>query len=229
MATTRKDVLANGEIYHVFNRGVERRIIFSDKREYQRAIDSINYYRFAEVPLKLSKYFLRPLPERLSLLEQLQDKSKKRVSVFSYCLMPNHYHFLIRQEVDNGISQFISDFSNSLSKYFNTRHSRSGPLLQGPFKATRVETLEQFLHLSRYIHLNPVASRLIKPTALFIYPWSSLPEYCGATQLNICDKEMVLSEFKSVDAYKKFVSDQVEYALELEKIKHLTIDTEEWA
>lgn len=228
MATIRKEILANGEVYHVFNRGVERRPLFTNKREYQRALDSLNYYRFGNIPLKFSKYLIRPLLERSKLLEQIQNKNQKRISISSYCLMPNHYHFLVRQEVDNGISRFISDFSNSLSKYFNIKHLRNGPLFQGPFKAVRVETLEQLLHLSRYIHLNPVVSRLIKPNAAFTYPWSSLLEYCGASQLNICDKEMILSEFKSVGAYKRFISDQVKYAIEVEKIKYLTIDAEEW-
>jgi len=136
--------------------------------------------------------------------------------------MPNHYHFLIRQIQDNGISEFISKISNSYTKYFNTRYSRVGPLLQGQFKALRIESDEQLIHVSRYIHLNTIASFLVKD--LKEYPWSSYQNYISSQFDKACSKDFVLSMFKSEHTYEEFVLDQVDYAQKLELIKHLALE-----
>lgn len=138
--------------------------------------------------------------------------------------MPNHFHLILKQLTDNGVSRFVSNVSNGYAKYFNTKHQRVGPLFQGPFKAVRVETDEQLLHLTRYVHLNPVTAFLIKPKDLENYSWSSLGEYLGEKNKGICTVGMVRNFFKNTDDYRKFVLDQVDYARELEKIKHLTFE-----
>lgn len=135
--------------------------------------------------------------------------------------MPNHFHFLVRQIQDKGISIFMSQLTNSYTKYFNTKYKRVGPLFQGAFKAVRVVTDEQLVHLSRYIHLNPIVSLLTK--SLMNYPWSSFFEYSGEAS-GFCSTKEVLSFFPSKDAYKKFLEDQTEYGITLETIKHQIID-----
>lgn len=210
----RKIPLINDEIYHVFNRGVAKLPIFGDKRDYNRFLDTLYYYQFQG-----------PKPQ-FSQLKRFKDfnfeKNKKIVEIICYCLMPNHYHFMIKQLQDNGISEFINKLSNSYTKYFNTRHERVGPLLQGQFKAVRVETEEQLIHLSRYIHLNPVVSFLIKDLKEYFY--SSYLAFIGVLQDKICTKELVLSMFKTPSVYEQFVLDQVDYGKKLEQIKHLTMD-----
>lgn len=136
--------------------------------------------------------------------------------------MPNHYHFILKQIQDNGISEFINKVSNSYTKYFNTRHNRVGPLLQGQFKAVRVESDEQLIHLSRYIHLNPIISFLIKD--LCKYPWSSYLDFIDLKPDKICQNDLVLSLFKNSQDYEKFVLDQIDYAKSLKEIEHLTFD-----
>lgn len=138
--------------------------------------------------------------------------------------MPNHFHLILKQLTDNGVSRFVSNVSNGHAKYFNAKHRRVGPLYQGPFKAVRVETDEQLLHLTRYVHLNPVTAFLIEPKDLENYSWSSLGEYLGKKNKGICTVELVRNFFKNNDDYRKFVFDQVDYARELEKIKHLTFE-----
>lgn len=138
--------------------------------------------------------------------------------------MPNHFHFLLKQLQDNGISIFISKFSNSYAKYFNTKHERVGPLFQGRFKAIHIENDEQLIHVSRYIHLNPVVSSLINTEALESYLWSSYPKYLDLAMLDFVDKEMVMSFFKSEVKYKNFVLDQIDYGKKLEQIKHLILE-----
>lgn len=224
MASIRKTILATGQTYHIYNRGIERREVFTNKREYQRAVDVISYYRNAAVPIRFSRLMELPDDERLKVFDSLKRKSDYEVKIIAFCLMPNHFHLLIRQEKDGGTSRFISNYCNSYNKYFNKKYNRVGPLFQGAFKAVRIETDEQFIHLSRYIHLNPVSSFIIEEDGLDTYPWSSLPEYLGKVEQGISDSQIVLSHFKSRQDYRRFVHDQVSYAQNLERIKHLAFE-----
>lgn len=224
MGTNRKIVFANQEVYHVLNRGVEKRLTFTDKRELQRAIDAIRFYRFADLPFKLSKFFNIPSEERIKILEKVEKENSKLVEIVCFCFMPNHFHFLLKQLQDNGISIFVSRFSNSYAKYFNTKHERVGPLFQGRFKAVHIENDEQLVHVSRYIHLNPVVSSLTNTEGLESYTWSSYPEYLKLTTSQITDKELIMSFFKTEDKYKQFVLNQIDYGKKLEQIKHLTLE-----
>ncbi|MEK7064171.1 MAG: transposase [Patescibacteria group bacterium] len=224
MAGNRQIVLATGEVYHVFNRGVERRPIFTSKYEYQHALDIINFYRFTALPMRFSKFKLLPKTDRYQLFSKIASTHMPQVEIIAFCLMSNHFHFLIKQTYDNGISNFVSRFCNSHSKYFNTRHNRVGHLFQGPFKAVRVETEEQLVHLSRYIHLNPVSSFLTPRSGLDKYLWSSYLEYLGLKNNGIVNSQSVISLFKSIEEYRSFVNDHIDYAQKLERMKHLIFD-----
>ena len=118
----------------------------------------------------------------------------------------------------------MSRFENSYARYFNIKYDRVGPLFQPMFKAVRIETEEQFLHVSRYIHLNPTSSYLIKIKDLKNYPWSSFAGFLDAKFLQFVNPKLVLSHFKSKEAYRKFVLDQADYQRKLELIKHLTLE-----
>ena len=126
-------------------------------------------------------------------------KAKKNflAEIVAYCFMPNHFHFLLKQKANDGISKFIANFTNSYGRYFNSKNKRNGPLFQNRFRATRIETEQQLLHVSRYIHLNPYSAYLVKNLKeLEVYPYSSLPEYIGKTDSEFCYKENVLHYFK---------------------------------
>ena len=225
MTTNRMLVFAPSEIYHVFNRGVERRPIFTNKREYERMVESMRYYRFANVPMRYSQLITLPDEKQKQVWDRLKTRDNYEVILIAYVLMPNHFHIVLKQINDQGVSRFLSNISNSFTKYFNTKHQRPGPLLQGPFKAVRVETDEQLLHLTRYVHLNPVASFLIEPEELDNYPWSSLPEYLTIPHKEfLCDTTFIGNFFPKKDQYRVFVYDQIGYAREIEKIKHLTFE-----
>lgn len=224
MSTNRKLVFANDEIYHVFNRGVEKRPTFTNKKELDRGIKTLDFYRLANLPLKLSKFLTLPAEEKNKFIQNFSKNYKKLAEIICYCLMPNHFHFLLKQKLENGVSIFTSNFTNSYTRYFNTRHERIGPLFEGIFKAVRIESDEQLIHVSRYIHLNPVSSFIIEPEQLENYLWSSYPEYIGLSNGSITDKETVLDLFPSGQKYKQFVLDQVDYARKLEQIKHLVLE-----
>lgn len=156
--------------------------------------------------------------------KKLLSLGKYEISMIAYCFMPNHFHFLLRQTNDKGISRFLSNFTNGYTKYFNTKHHRTGVLFQGPFKAVHVETDEQLLHLTRYIHINPVVSYITSIKELESYSWSSLSEYLQRTPDVRCERRFVEAYVKKPEIYRKFLYDQIDYARELEKIKHLTFE-----
>ena len=137
--------------------------------------------------------------------------------------MPNHFHFLIKQIKDKGIQIFLSNLSNSYTRYFNTKHPRVGPLLQGKYQSVLIESENQLIHTSRYIHLNPVVSGLVKN--LDSYPWSSFNEYITGKEI-ICSIQQILDLFPSPKKYKEFVEAQISYGMTLEIIKHQALDME---
>lgn len=219
----RRTPLVNDEFYHIFNRGVAKQPIFFDKRDYQQALLSLSYYRFFKPPVRLSRFKQLSKQQKEDLMAHLIEDNKLLVKIISFCLMPNHFHLLLQQVTDGGIITFLSRFSNSYTKYQNTKKTRLGPLLSGVFKSVHVEDDEQLIHLSRYIHLNPVVSFVVKEEELKSYPWSSLQDYLKG-QSELVDLEPVLSLFKSGKDYEKFVFNQIDYGKKLEEIKHLTLE-----
>ncbi len=141
-----------GEYYHIYNRGVEKREIFNSDTDRDRFIRllylSNGQKAFVYRNLKAKKF-------------SEIDRDTPLVAIGAYCLMPNHFHLLIKEITPNGISLFMEKFSTSYAKYFNTTHDRVGPLFQGRFKAKHVNIDEYLKYLIAYIHLNPI--KLIQP------------------------------------------------------------------
>ncbi|MDD5147206.1 MAG: transposase [Candidatus Daviesbacteria bacterium] len=211
----RKTPLVVGEYYHIFNRGNEKRNIFTQPRDYKRLFKTLFYYQFIGPKPSFSRF------AKSDLNSFKPDPEKKLVEIICYCLMPNHFHFLVKQLKNNGISVFLSQISNSYTKYFNTKYARVGALFQGVFKSIRIETDEQLVHISRYIHLNPIVAGLTKD--LNFYPWSSYHEYISGVG-GICSVNQVLDLFPSSKEYQEFVEAQIDYGTTLEILKHRTID-----
>ncbi len=207
-------IFANQQIYHIYNRGVDKRTTFLDKRDYRRFIESIDYYRMKTPPVRFS------LKDRPSLTTKTHQDSPL-VTLLSFCIMPNHFHLLVRQIEEKGVTNFISKLSNSYTRYFNTRHKRVGPLFQGSFKAVRIEDDEQLLHVSRYIHLNPLVGYLTKD--LKTYPYSSYKEYLDM-QKGFCEKKDILGYFRSPAHYETFVLNQADYAKSLKNTEGFLLD-----
>lgn len=215
--------LVTGEFYHVYNRGVAHQPTFLTKRNYDQALLTLSYYRFRKPPARLSRFKELPRGRRQELLVELGRSEDAHVKIISFVLMPNHFHFLLKQTQDRGISTFLSKFTNSYTKYFNTKQGRVGPVFQGVFKAARIETEEQLIHLSRYIHLNPLVSFVVKETEFLSYPRSSLPDFIRG-ESSLVWVNSVLEHFSSPKDYKKFVLDQIDYGRKLEQIKHLMLE-----
>lgn len=198
--------------YHIYNRGVEKRLIFQDPLDYQIFI----YYLFIyAVPLDKVLLEYPELPIRF-----YSKNLSLEVEVIAYCLMPNHFHLLVRQSTKNGVSKLLKQLTNAYTTYFNNKNQRVGGLFQGTFKAVEIDQLELLLHISRYIHLNPIVANLTSDYRH--YKWSSLADYLD--NKNWCSTEVIFSAFKTTEDYLTFISDNLDYARSLANTKHLQID-----
>lgn len=220
----RKVPLIEGEYYHIFNRSINKEPILSTTKDCKRATAALNFYMYKNPPVRLSHFLARGPDKRKEIIKNLEENYPRIVEIIAYCFMPNHFHLLLKQVQDRGISTFISLFQNSYTRYFNTKYQRDGHLFKGQFKAVRIEDDEQLLHLTRYIHLNPYSSFVVRDlTQLENYSFSSLPEYLGNKQ-GFCHKKIVIDKFRNIEDFKNFVFNQAEYQRRLDEIKHLTIE-----
>lgn len=214
--------LVNGCFYHVYNHGIDERDTFTSKREYDHFQLAMWFYQPAVVPYKLSQYLNLSTDIRLSVIQDFNQRPKA-VKIHAYCLMSNHYHFLIEQVADRGISKYLGQLQNSYTKYFNIKHERKGPLFLAAFRAKLIRNEAQFLHVSRYIHLNPHTAQMIKNLdQLKHYPYSSCPEYFGQNLIHpITDTSNIGGYFKTQRLHWEFIANQADYQKQLAHIAHL--------
>lgn len=215
---TRKQPLATGQMYHVIVRSLDKRPLFRH-RDYQRFTELLAYYQRDELLTRFSSVTKGELSKILNIPPQ-----EKLVEIVCYCLMPNHIHLLLRQEKDGGISKYMRLILDSYTRYFNIIDKRKGALFEGRFKAVLIEDDEQLIHVSRYIHLNPAVSFVVKE--LKDHPWSSYRSFLNPKFKSIifCFTRPILEHFSSGQDYNQFVIDHKDYAQQLEKIKHLILE-----
>lgn len=220
----RKVTFSTDYIYHVYNRGVEKRKIYLDNSYYSRFVSILEHYLNYNYPYSLLKRRLKqalsPQEKRNILLQLEKRRIEPPVEIISFCLMPNHYHLILKQSVENGITNFMHRIGTAYTGYFNIRQNRSGRLFETTFKAVMLNTDEQLLYLTRYQHLNPRVLGLSTPQELISYPWSSLQTYLGNKRLSFIKPEEVISAFKTPKSYLDFVLAEIDELepLRLEKI-----------
>lgn len=143
----RKINFAPEEYFHIYNRGTDKREIFNDKNDYQRFLESLYLFNSKE------RIVLRAVSRKNRFTHNRGDTL---VDIGAYCIMPNHFHLLVKSKDDLGISIFMKKLLTAYSMYFNKKYNRSGVLFQGAFKAEHVDRDEYLKYLYAYIHLNPV-------------------------------------------------------------------------
>ena len=221
MATIRKFPLVKDEIYHIYNRSIAKYQIFNITVEFSRMRELFSYYQRGEKKQRFSEW-----EKRKNVIPEKEDpeikKANRLVSIIAYCIMPTHFHLILKQLKDKGISVFMSQISNSYTRYFNLKHKRKGPLWEREFQNVLVSTDEQLLHLTRYIHLNPVTAFLADKPEDWLF--SSYKEFLGEVEGGdkICSFENILDI--TPKQYKTFVDDRISYQRDLDKIKHLTLE-----
>lgn len=212
---------AEGEFYHVYNRGTDKRIVFSNTHDYRRFV-LLLYLCNGSISVDVSES-LRGGMEFRDLI--FMDRGETLVDIGAYCLMPNHFHILIREKHEGGISLFMKKLSNAYTMYFNKRHERTGGLFEGRFKAQHVGEDRYLKYLFAYIHLNPV--KLIEPwwvedgiknpvrvnQYLDDYKYSSYPEYMGRrrSEGRILQIQNYPKYFHTSKEFESFVNDWLNF------------------
>lgn len=201
-----------GEHYHLYNRGVDKRIIFSSATDYRRFLillylaNSEHDIRIGNIPksTRYEDFFVR-------------ERGEPLVAIGAYCLMPNHFHLLVTPLIKDGISRYMLKLQTGYAMYFNTKNERSGSLFQGPFRSTHVDDDRYLQYLYSYIHLNPaklrdpqwkenVRSRNELLKFVECYPYSSYSAYLNTTHI-ITNPTMFPDYFSSRDDVVSHIAD----------------------
>lgn len=195
--------LGDEEYYHIFNRGAHKDELFKSPRDYSRFLSSVYYFNDMNFNPQNYEY------QEYTDLAPTKEKRIEMVDLIAWCLIPNHYHFLLRQKIEKGITKFMRRLGTGFTMYINIKYKHSGHIFEGPFKSKPISHNTQLQHLTRYIHLNPLdiydpnwrerGVRNIEKSKNFIisYQWSSLNDYLGNKQyphlLSPVTKEIIFS------------------------------------
>jgi putative transposase len=202
----RKLIFANEIVCHILNRGVDKREVFLDERDYDRFLKGM-----WEFNNNLIREERERLKSELSSVSELSSDFKPKVEIIAYCLNPNHYHLILKQLEKGGIKDFMHKLGTGYTNYFNKKYDRSGSLFQGPFKAVHIDSNEYLLYVSAYVNKNNFIHGYKKDDS---WRYSSWPEYLGKATPGICNKEIILNQFKNIGEYQEFVDTNALYLKE---------------
>lgn len=219
----RKQKLVSDNIYHVYNRGVEKRQIFLEDRDYGRFLLDLMLFNNTKSVFNTGRKSKIPVIKEELKLSFPDNNRKPLVDILAFCLMANHFHLLLRQIEDNGITRFMRKIGAGYANYFNLKYQRVGSLFQGKFKSVLVNNEAQFIYIPHYIHLNPLD--LVMPNwrekgvtnakkaldFLDSYKWSSYGNYIKKANFRFLNRDIILEYFGGIEGYKKdlvdFISD----------------------
>lgn len=217
---SRNVTLEIGGFYHIYNRGTEKRKVFLDKKDYHRFL-ALLYLANTSKSIHITKDF-KNFDLKLILATPQEDPL---TSIVAYCLMPNHFHLLLKEKTENGISKFIQKLSTAYTMYFNKRYERTGALFQGKFKAQSAQDDQYLKYLISYIHLNPI--KIMEPRwkelgiqnfsraehFLFEYEYSSYRDFANKTRILglIINKEELPDYFETKQDFIKIHREWLKY------------------
>lgn len=225
-------------LYHVLNRGVDKRKIFLNDKDYLRGIHDL--FEFNDIaPVNNLTYFFRKNSKDVGhpyIKRRERKKRKLLVKIHAFCFMTNHYHLILSELVENGIPLFMKKFNGGYAKYFNENYGRKGALFEGRYKKIIIKDEAHFIHLPYYIHLNPLD--LITPewrerklsnftkAMKFInsYRWSSHLDYAGKKNFpSVTQREFLLDFFESHKQYKRNIAEWLKN-LSLDNVHDLVLE-----
>lgn len=199
----RRDSFIDDEYYHIYNRGVEKRKIFLYDKDYSRFLTSMKEFNQLD-PIFSLYWHTQEKRKRDVGVRHLQ----KLVEIICYCLNPNHFHFILKQLAENGVSEFMKRLGGGYTNYFNHHYERSGVLFQGKFKSVHIKTNPQLLYMSAYVNRNYFIHGYGND---FDWPYSSFRDYTRKRGDGICDTAIVLDQFKNKNEYREFIQENALY------------------
>lgn len=198
----RKIKFETKEFYHIYNRGVDKRNIFMNAGDLKRFLFCMSIFNTREPIGSVYEYSREELKFGSSA-----PKKRKLVNFIAYCLNQNHYHFILEPLVNDGIQKFMHKLSTGYTNYFNEKYKRSGSLFQGKYKAIHINSNEYLLHLSVYVNCNFKVHKNLNKKWMENLAISSLEEYTGKIQKQLCTKDIILGQFRSNKEYGSFCKD----------------------
>lgn len=223
---SQKVYVKNG-YYHLYNRGVDKRTLFEDTQDYGVFLSYLKEYLLPKEEETLRKRLADQTTspqEKDKILKLLRlNNFNDKISLLCYALMPNHFHLLIRQNQENSMDVFMNSLGTRYTMYFNRKYKRVGPLYQGVYKAVLITGEEQLLHLTRYIHQNPLSLQGVALKNLSQQS-TSYAEYLDLRKTPWIHTREILSYFSSFNprfSYRSFVEKVEEIP---ESIQNLIIE-----
>ena len=221
----RKDPFVSENFYHIYNRGIDKRVIFKSEYDYQRFV-MLLYVANSQDSIRLDNLINHSHKSYLEIFEV--EKIKPLVSIGAWCLMGNHFHILLREEVDGGISKFMKKLGTAYSMYFNIKYQRTGGLFGGPFKSKYISEDLHLKHLFGYIHLNSLDIKFSGWEKLvdkkypnewkdFLknYQYSSYQDYLGVERPEgkILNKKVFPDYFSEENSFEDFIDSYLSFDL----------------
>jgi len=223
----RKILFQNEYYYHIYNRGVDKRNIFLDNYDYIRFLTSLR--EFNRIDAIDSLYRQRQIEHQVAS-KSLQanfacsdlDASRPLVEYICYCLLPNHFHIMVRQITEKGIEKIMHKLGLGYTRYFNNKYARTGSLFQGTYKVVAIKTSPYLYYLSAYIHGNPEIHKLANAKN---WTWSSLRDYLDLRKGNLCRKDIIRKEFKNMSSYHEYLNTVIKDSFaRKQSIKNYTLE-----
>lgn len=220
----------NDGVYHIYNRGVEKKKIFLNDFDHHVFLAHLKEALIPKEKLQQKKQDITFKGVSFKGVRKLPKNYNGKIDLLAYCLMPNHFHFLLKQSDNRIIDSFMRSILTRYSMYFNKKYKHSGPVFQGTYKAVLVSDDPYFLHLSRYIHRNPM-----KYTDNIINAYSSYGEYLGIRKTEWVKPDMILASFQPsklpflqhTNTYRSFVEFDRNTSLDEFLDSSLTLDNDE--
>lgn len=216
-------IYASNCYYHIYNRGVEKRLIFQDEQDYAVFLSYLKTYLLPKNEKELRERLSDPntsYKEKEDILKLLRlNNFADEIILLTFCLMPNHFHFLVKQGSADAIDRFMNSISTRYTMYFNRKNDRVGPLYQDVYKGVLVNSDEQLLHLSRYIHRNPVHQSASQGDALRVQlakQPSSYFDYLGKNHTEWVKPQEILAYFSKTNpslSYQSFVEQKEDFGV----------------
>ena len=232
----KKPQFIENQIYHIYNRGVEKRNVFLEDKDYFRFIHDLLEFNDEDSAVNVAYYLNNQSKEvELQYLKKERKPRKLLVEILIFTLMPNHFHLVLKQKKEKGIVKFMQKLGTGYTNYFNKKYERVGSLFQGRFKAVLISEDAHFIHLPFYIHTNPLDLYYGSSTSIdwqkqikFLenYRWSSFLDYIGKKNFpSVTSRNFILDFFESEKKYKKATEEWIKEKEEnLEKIRDIALE-----